>query len=68
MKEFAFLALLILGFGLIANGLFHAIFYLLDDKALFAGMRYINWLCLFLGIPYTIFLFKLLDKSKRPIS
>jgi hypothetical protein len=44
------LILVLLGIMLFCNGAFHAVLYLFDDKPLFSGMRYLNWLSLFIGI------------------
>jgi len=50
IKEFTLSVAAALGIILLANGLFHAALYLVDNKPLFINMRYINWLSLALGI------------------
>lgn len=51
-----------IGSILLVNGLFHVSFYLLDDKALFEGLRYFNWLSLVLGPLLSIYSYNQLNK------
>jgi hypothetical protein len=41
--------LLLVGIGLLLNGLFHVTVYLIDDTSVMSGMRYLNWISLLLG-------------------
>jgi uncharacterized membrane protein HdeD (DUF308 family) len=41
--------LVFIGSFLILNGLFHISMSLLDEKPILAGLRYLNWISLFLG-------------------
>ena len=41
--------LLFIGLLLVCNGIFHAFFYIMDERGLFEGLRYINWSTLLLG-------------------
>ena len=42
--------LVIVGGLLLCNGMFHAVLYLVDDKPVMSGLRYLNWISVFLGV------------------
>ncbi|MEM0993477.1 MAG: hypothetical protein AAF847_13315 [Bacteroidota bacterium] len=54
--------ILLLGILLTANGFFHAILYISDEKPLFMGIRYFNWGSLLLG---SLLLFLVWRNSNR---
>ena len=54
---------MVLGSLLFFNGIFHVLFYLIDDKPMLSGLRHLNWISLFLGIG--IFYIGLLRMSRK---